>query len=387
MRLLSRISILVLIGLMSISPFAEAIANPNAPDKQGGSGLTPEQVLQYQPNELGVIPIFMYHNIMDDPESGVDDVNAHLYRSVDELYGDLQWLYDRNFHLSGMLPLIEGRIDVPLGKHPVVLTFDDSSSMHLSFQIGADGNPIKDENGEYVPTADCAVGIIERFAKDHPDFGKTAHFGVIPAFKFSWPEYEQDDLFQAKLQWLLDHGYEIGNHTSDHNDLAAASLSDFARMIAEPNIWISELVDPNSPGYALNVITLPFGAYPDGGWTGDKGDYITNGYVWDGYPIEISAMMLVCCGPAPSPFSNEYAPRWIPRIRGDDPDFARFGNEIDTGAYILYTSDGDPSTLMVPWPLPPSQVGDVNWDAVDAHGVTVVKYDPDTGQITPHRRR
>ncbi len=381
------LALLLLIPAVAVWPASAYMTTPVA--TPGGSTpvtdapeLTPDTLLQYAPNELGVIPVFMYHNIVDDPT-----LEGHLYRTYDELYNDMQWLYDRDFYLIGMQDLVSGIIDIPIGKHPVVLTFDDSSSMHLSFQIGDDGQPLKDENGEYIPTPNCAVGIIEQFAKDHPDFGKTAHFAVIPAFKFSWPEYEQDDLAQAKLQWLLDHGYEIGNHTGDHADLAQATLEDFARSIAEPVIWTQGRVDPNSPGYAMDILTLPYGAYPEGGWDGDKLEYLKNGSVWDGVEIHISAALLVCCGPSPNRFSNDWARFWIPRIRGDDPDYAKFDAQINGGEFVLYTSDGNPTTFTVPWPLPQQQWGEVDWDAVKASGLKVVRYEPDTGRILPERQR
>ncbi|MCA9835214.1 MAG: hypothetical protein KC435_14765 [Thermomicrobiales bacterium] len=368
------------------SAMPTAVAASLVPDHDSGPTLTPEELLEYKPNEIGVVPVFMYHNIAEDPPDLTQE-NEHLYRTADELYADLQWLYDRNFYLIGMEDFVNGTIDIPAGKHPAILTFDDSSSMHLSFQVDDNGVPLKDENGEYMPTPDCAVGIIEAFAKDHPDFGKTAHFAVIPLFKFSWPEYAQDDLIGAKLQWLLDHGYEIGNHTSDHADLAEATVDDFARSIAEPVIWAATMVDPNSDGFAMNILTLPFGAYPEGGWDDEKLDYLKNGYTWEGTEIKIDAALLVCCGASPSRWNGEWAPLWIPRIRGDDPDIASFGDYIDNGWITLYTSDGDPDTIAIPWPLPSEQVGEVDFDGIKEAGLKIVRYDPDSGRIYPPREK
>lgn len=338
--------------------------------------LTPEELLEYRPNELGGIPIFMYHNIVSDPT-----LEGHLYRTSEEFYNDLQWLYDNNFYLVGMNAVVRGYIDVPAGKHPVVLTFDDSSVMHLGFEIGPDGQPLRDESGDYIISPGSAVGIIERFAAEHPDFGKTAHFSTIPQFRFSWPEFEQDEWYEVKVQWLLENGYEIGNHTSDHNDLTQMSNEDFARNIAEPYIWISDIVDPDDPGFAMGVLTLPFGAYPEGGWTDLKFEYLANGYVWDGHEIKVEGVLLVCCGPHPSPFNSDYSRLWIARIRGDDPDFARLQEEIEKGWITLYTSDGNPDTVTVPWPLPQHQWGKLNEEAVTSRGLTLVKYHPETGRI------
>lgn len=359
-------------------PPASQEATPATPEPVGfqPQNLTPEQLLEYQPNELGGIPVFMYHNIVSDPT-----LEGHLYRTIHEFYNDLQWLYDNNFYLVGMNSVVRGQFNVPAGKHPAVLTFDDSSSMHLSFVIGPDGQPVRDENGDFVIDPNCAVGIIERFAAEHPDFGKTAHFSTIPVFKFSWPEYEQNEWYEAKVQWLVANGYEIGNHTSDHGDLTLMDSENFARNIAEPYIWISEMVDPNDPNFAMGILTLPYGAYEEGGWTGDKYQYLSSGFVWDGYEIPVEGVLLVCCGANPSPFHDDYRRLWIARIRGDDPDYGRLQEDIENGWVILYTSDGNPDTVTVPWPLPQSQWGKLNEDAITNRGLTLVKYNPKTGMI------
>lgn len=358
------------------SVLATPIASPVVTTPAPPQALAPDELLRYRPNELGGIPIFMYHNIVTDPT-----LEGHLYRTTDELRADLQWLFENDFYLVGMNSIVYGRFDVPAGKHPVVLTFDDSSSMHFSFVMGPDGQPKRDANGDFVIDPDCAVGIIEAFAAEHPDFGRTAHFGTIPVFKFSWPEYEQDEWYEAKVTWLVENGYEIGNHTSKHEDLNQATTEDFARSIAQPYIQISQFIDPNSPGFAMGVLTLPYGAYEEGGWSGDKSAYLNTGYVWDGYEIQVQAAMLVCCGPAPSPFDMEYSRLWIPRIRGDDPDFARLQEDMEKDWVLLFTSDGNPDTVTVPWPLPEHQWGKLNRDAIAGHGLTLVKYNPETGQI------
>ena len=56
------------------------------------------------------------------------------------------------------------RIDVPAGRHPVVLTFDDSTPGH--FGLDPQGNP----------KPDTAVGVIEQVARENPGFRPTATF-------------------------------------------------------------------------------------------------------------------------------------------------------------------------------------------------------------------
>src|SRR5690606_27022701 len=57
-----------------------------------GTVLTPEELELYQPNELGYVPVLMYHNIL--PELDPSQENDVLWRTIDDLKADLQWLYD-----------------------------------------------------------------------------------------------------------------------------------------------------------------------------------------------------------------------------------------------------------------------------------------------------
>jgi len=53
----------------------------------------------------------------------------------------------------------------------VVLTFDDSSPGQFRYLA---------QNGSTSVDPDCAVGILEAFARRHPDFGLAATFFVLP---------------------------------------------------------------------------------------------------------------------------------------------------------------------------------------------------------------
>ena len=58
--------------------------------------------------------------------------------------------------------LVTGKIDLPRGATPVVLTFDDSTRSQAALL----------PDGRIDP--DSAVGIMLEFASDHPDFGLPA---------------------------------------------------------------------------------------------------------------------------------------------------------------------------------------------------------------------
>ena len=70
-------------------------------------------------NEAGRVMILEYHKI-DYPEE-------RWTRTPENFRRDLEGLYARGYRLQSLNALLEGRITVPAGTTPVVLTFDDSS--------------------------------------------------------------------------------------------------------------------------------------------------------------------------------------------------------------------------------------------------------------------
>ena len=99
-----------------------------------------------------------------------------------------------------------------------MLTFDDSTAGQFRYLVGEDGALTIDP--------DSAVGVMEAFYAAHPDFGRGGFFAVLPQgnFCFAWQGEEREDgpdstSAQQKLTWLLDNGYEVGNHTLNHSDL------------------------------------------------------------------------------------------------------------------------------------------------------------------------
>src|SRR6266404_8028014 len=114
-------------------------------------------------NELGRIMVLEYHKI-DYPEE-------RWTRTPENFRRDLETLYTRGYRLQNLNAVIDGRITVPAGTTPVVLTFDDSSPGQFRYVV-------KDGKLEIDPK--CGVGILEAFIKEKPDFGRAATFFVLP---------------------------------------------------------------------------------------------------------------------------------------------------------------------------------------------------------------
>lgn len=263
-------------------------------------------------DELGEVPILMYHQVTADPAGEYD-------QSPTEFRAELERLYREGYRPITAAQYITGDIDIPAGTHPVVLTFDDSTGSQLRFT--ADG----------VPTADCAAGVLERFAAEHPDFPARATF------------YVNNDPFEGDpraLPWLAEHGYEIGAHTASHPDLAGLDSAGVQRELAQ-NV---RAITTAAPGTAVTTMALPLGRAP-----ADPGLALAG--ISDGTPYRFAAVMLVGANPAPSPF-GPVEPGAVPRIRsglGAVPfDSAYWLDVLAAEPSRRYTSDGDPERISFP---------------------------------------
>lgn len=264
--------------------------------------------------------ILEYHRI-ESPE-------GRWARTPDNFRRDIERLSEGGYRLIGLNDLLDGSIALPAGTTPVVLTFDDSSPGQLRF-IG--------KNGSVEVDPDCAVGILEAFSRRRPEFGLKATFYVLPGAKqphklFGQPEHER-----AKLRYLAAKGFEIGNHTLWHANLAKYPEDVVRKQLATAQEWIEKL----APGQRLRTLALPMGAYPkELGWA-IKGSVNGSGYRHD-------AILMVAGGAAPSPFSRKFDPYHLPRIQATEAELSRWLRHFEKNPQERFVSDGDPSTITVP---------------------------------------
>jgi peptidoglycan/xylan/chitin deacetylase (PgdA/CDA1 family) len=259
----------------------------------------------------------------------IDAADARWSRSPDSLRRDLRRLWEGGYRLVALGDLLDGRIALPVGTSPVVLTFDDSSPGQFRYL---------ERNGEPVLDPDCAVGIIEAFEREHPEFGHAATFYVLPGADPPNRLFDQPEHATRKLRYLASHGYEIGNHTLWHADLSRYSEPIVRRQLAGAVAWIRRHV----PGYAPRTLALPMGTFPavrDWAISGQVGRVR---YHHDG-------LLTVAGGPAPSPHATTFDPYRIPRIQAIESELARWLAHFDRHPGERYVSDGDPTTITIPW--------------------------------------
>jgi peptidoglycan/xylan/chitin deacetylase (PgdA/CDA1 family) len=284
------------------------------PDPGGATSTAPAG----RPNELGLVPVIMYHQIVPRPK-GVYDITPRAFRA------ELERLARGGFVPVTAGDYAAGHLDIPAGRHAVVLTFDDSTRSQLTL----------DKHDR--PMRGTAVAILLAVSARHPGFTPTATF-FVNRDPFAEPGGAR------YLGWLRDHGFEVGNHTLDHVSLASVPPRQVRRQLAGD----SRMIERATGSATVTTLALPFGIRPRDRTSMMQGSWRGTSYAFD-------AAFLVGAGPAGSPHSRQFDPRAVPRIRsqGRRGPQAWYGStawlrRLAARPGRLYTSDGDPGTISFP---------------------------------------
>jgi len=268
------------------------------------------------PNELGAVPILMYHQL--------GEVEAPWVRSYDNFRSDLARLHRRGYMPVPLTDYLRANINLPAGATPVVITFDDARASQLSWE--------DEVGGELDPN--CAVAIMLEYARQHPDFNACATFFVNTPRPFC--PFSQDDSDRT-LSWLVSQGFEVGNHVAGHADLSKLDPAEAQRVIAQVEESVSAAIWP----HRMNSLALPFGQLPRDRELARRGE-------WQGARYNYEAVLLVGAGPAPSPFSTEFDPTALPRIQACDSELGRWLGTFERHPERRYVSDGKPGVISAP---------------------------------------
>lgn len=281
---------------------------------------------EVKPNEAGRIMVVMFHNFIEKYEKG----DKAYTTTFDEFEKLLHTLYDSDYRLISMKDYLTGNIDVPAGCIPMVFTFDDGTAGQFN---------LIEENGKLIANPDSAVGIMEKFNKTHPDFGLRGTFFV----NLGNQTFGSTGTLEQRLEYLIDKGFEIGNHTYSHINLKteAKTAAIIQKEIGENQKKMYELI----PGYTFVAFSLPYGAPSK-----ELSQYVIKGE-YEGTVYENPAIMEVGWDPAPSPFSVKYNPLSTHRVRSSGIEPV----DQDLGWWLTnmkrdnqYVSDGDPATVTIP---------------------------------------
>ncbi len=297
---------------LSIKTEIKEVKEPAKPVKLSDSDLK-----KYKPNELGLIMVLEYHSVAK-PE-------ARWTRTPDNFRKDLDNLYKMGYYLTPLKDFVNNTMDIPVGKKPVILTFDDSREDQFKY--------IKDKFGKEIIDPDCAVGVIEEFSKKHNDFGKAATFFVLPSVGFGQTKADA----KKKFEFLANNGYEIGNHTLNHPMLASLKDEKVKEEIALNVIGVQKYV----PNYQVVSLAYPYGSVPKNVKVVESGEY-------KGTKYKNIAAFLVGSEPSYSPISKKFKPFYIPRIQAIQSEFDRHFGFFKSIPSYQYISDGNKDTITIP---------------------------------------
>lgn len=284
-------------------------------------------------NELGKIPIMMYHGIREKTSSSTGTVGGNVdkdgYNRTPEAFReDLEFYYEKGYRMIRLEDYIKGKINTEYGKSPIVITFDDGNEDNIKV-TGLD------DNGNIIIDKNSAVGVLEEFKKKHPDVPVTATFFVNGGI-FNQPEYNE-----KILKWLIDNGYDVGNHTQTHLDIKKSSGDRVQKEIA----YVYDELEKIIPGKYVKIIALPFGSpYVK---TNENFKYVlsTN---YDGKTYDTEAALRVGWEPEVSPYDKDFDPTFLKRCRAYDNN----GKEFDINMVFTnlennrYVSDGNSDTII-----------------------------------------
>jgi hypothetical protein len=211
------------------------VTNNDQDEKNEINNPDPEKIKEIGANELGRIMIIEYHVIGEE--------DARWARSYTSFRQDLEKLYNSGYVAVSLKDMIQGNIDIPAGKTPVVITFDDGTQGQFRY--------IENEQGEMVVDPKSGVGVLENFYKDYPDFGLEATFFV----NYYSPFGQGADLSKRKITHIIESGMDIGNHSVNHLKMNTLSKEEAAKELALIVKMIKDIV----PDYEVETLALPFG--------------------------------------------------------------------------------------------------------------------------------
>ena len=283
-------------------------------------------------NELGRVPIMMYHGIHnkknDETKYTGGNVDKDGYQRTAEAFrADLDFYYNSGYRMVRLNDYVNGIIDVELGKSPLIITFDDG----LQNNINVTG---LDDKGEIIIDPNSAVGILEEYKKKYPDFNVTATFFVNAGI------FNQEEYNEKILHWMVDHGYDIGNHTANHPDFTTIDFEKSKREVG----YIYDMLDQYIPGKYVNIVALPFGS-PYKTSHANYSAIVNSSY--NGKDYTTISCLRVGWESDYSPFSSDFDKSFLKRIRAYDNNGEEF--DIEMNFKILannrYISDGDKNRI------------------------------------------
>ena len=299
------------------------------------SSVKPTGTPSRTPNELGRVPILEYHLIGDHDSRWMVE-RGHFRRH-------LELLYEKGYRPITVAELVDKKIDLPAGQSPVIFTFDDASPSQFSYV---------ERNGTLEIDPNSALGIWLEFHRQHPDWKNKAVFCMLSGaaagrsfFGNNGIDGQKTEWRFRKVQFLLDQGFELCDHTLWHANLGKYSDAVVQEQIARGALAIDSAVG----GYRVRTFALPLGVWPKnralaraGEWRDPKTGRVTR--------YDFDAILEVAGGPTRSPFDPKFDPRRLERVEVFADELERTLDQLDRSG-TRYVSDGNSTTVAHPTTL------------------------------------
>ncbi|MCP3427247.1 polysaccharide deacetylase family protein [Rothia sp. AR01] len=250
----------VLLGACSSQQEETGSTTAESPTPEATPTPTPEPTPTYEMTvweDNTTVPHLFFHSLVVDTDRAFDgDEDAAGYldymATMDEFETFLQHVYDRGYVLVSphdiydVAPggaVVSKPLEVPVGKTPLVLSFDDLSYYEYMEGDGFADNVALDDDDQVTTTYTDAAGkteqgefdyvpVLDRFVADHPDFSPHGRKGVIAmtgyngvlgyrtsdlGYRDENPDLEQDKQTATEVADAMKaDGWEFSCHTWGH---------------------------------------------------------------------------------------------------------------------------------------------------------------------------
>ena len=151
-------------------------------------------------------------------------------------------------------------------------------------------------------------------------------------------EYNEDI-----MKWLIENGYDIGNHTISHVDFTKIGNDKTKEEVGK----LYQKLDSIIPDKYVHIVALPFGSPYKRSHSNYQ--YIVEGE-YNGYKYHTDAALRVGWEPEVSPFDKSFDTSFLKRVRaydnnGKEFDISMTFNILEKNKFI---SDGNKSMITIP---------------------------------------
>ncbi len=227
------------------------------------------------------VAVLLYHRFSPDTAPYSTSVKTRL----GDFRAHLQRLYNAGYSLIPLADWLHGRLTLPPGRRPLILTMDDLFFADQIF-LEPDGTP----------ALDSGIGVLWQFSQQHPDFGfSVALFANLgdkyyanarQGGHFVLGKDWEDSLAKA-IVWCIEHNAMPYNHTYNHPRLDLTPGDKLLWELSKNDKTMASYLDragrPELAARLDNLLALPFSIWP----ASDAGKKLLETYVSPaGQPIE-----------------------------------------------------------------------------------------------------